>query len=263
MTFKGSLTVTHIGTATSIIDIDGIKFLTDPVFNGPSEYDMGVMVLKSIEGPAITIDNLPHIDAILLSHEDHPDNLDDLGRTLLNGRKVITTMDGCQKLQPRPDVRGIKPWETIKMNIQGKEFEITGTPCQHLPGGECTGFIITTESFGYNEQGLRNAVFFTGDTVYLDELKELKEVKKYHTVAAIMNLGVATAPFEQPLELTMGGRDASKLFKELEADVLIPIHFESWNHFKEHGEELAKAFEAEGLQHKVAWLTPGKAKKIF
>lgn len=105
MTFKGSLTITHIGTATSIIDIDGIRFLTDPVFNGPSEYDMGVVVLKSSEGPAIPIDKLPHIDVILLSHEDHPDNLDENGRTLLNGHKVITTMDGYRKLQPRPDVR--------------------------------------------------------------------------------------------------------------------------------------------------------------
>lgn len=263
MTFKGSLTITHIGTATSIIDIDGIKFLTDPVFNGPSEYDMGVVVLKSSEGPAIPIDKLPHIDAILLSHEDHPDNLDENGRTLLNGRKVITTMDGYRKLQPRPDVRGIRPWETLKMSIQGKEFEITGTPCQHFPGGECTGFIITTDSFGYNEQGLRNAVYFTGDTVYLEELKDMKEVRKYHIVAAVMNLGDATAPLEQPLQLTMGGKDASKLFKELEAEVLIPIHFESWNHFKEHGEQLAKVFETEGLQDKIAWLVPGEPKKIF
>lgn len=149
------------------------------------------------------------------------------------------------------------------MSIQGKEFEITGTPCQHLPGGECTGFIITTDSFGYNERGLRNVVYFTGDTVYLEELKKIKEVMKYHTVAAVMNLGDATAPFEQPLQLTMGGKDASKLFRELEAEVLIPIHFESWNHFKEHGKELAKVFEAEGLQDKIAWLTPGEAKKIF
>lgn len=55
----------------------------------------------------------------------------------------------------------------------------------------------------------------------------------------------------------MDGANAAKLFKELEADVLVPMHFESWGHFAEKREELAASLEKEGVMDKVLWLAPG------
>ncbi|KAK0191509.1 hypothetical protein F5146DRAFT_1224235 [Armillaria mellea] len=141
--FRCNLNIKHIGTASAILEIDGVNLLTDPFFS-----------------PRWCCD-LPPIDAVLLSHEDHPDNLDELGRRLLDGRKVITTMDGARKLHPRPGVRGIRPWETVPLEAGGKHFQVTGTPCRHLPGGECTGFIITAPKFGSTD-GLPNAIYFSG-----------------------------------------------------------------------------------------------------
>lgn len=69
--------MTFIGTATAILDIDGVRFLTDPFFSpAGTEFDIGLTVLKNEESPALRLEDLPPIDAILLSHEDHPDNLD-------------------------------------------------------------------------------------------------------------------------------------------------------------------------------------------
>ena len=114
-TFKSSLPLTHIGTATTVIENDGVNFLTDPVFAvAGAKYDLGVAVLESNRGPAIKLTETPPIDAVLLSHKDHPDNIDKLGRQLLEARKVITTIDGVKKLAPRPGVHGIKPWKTSK-----------------------------------------------------------------------------------------------------------------------------------------------------
>ena len=62
--------------------------------------------------PALAPQDLPPIDLILLSHEDHKDNLDNFGRQLLDGRRVITTVDGERKLAPRKGVHGLQPWET-------------------------------------------------------------------------------------------------------------------------------------------------------
>ncbi|KAI8138765.1 hypothetical protein BJV82DRAFT_673305 [Fennellomyces sp. T-0311] len=105
-----NLTMTHIGTATAILEIDGVKLLTDPVFDtAGAEYDFGSVSLKSTAGPAISIQELPPIDAVLLSHEDHPDNLDNTGRQLLDGRVVMTTVDGANKLQPRPGKYSVVP----------------------------------------------------------------------------------------------------------------------------------------------------------
>lgn len=106
-TFNSVVNITHIGTATALIDIDGVVFLTDPAFDpAGSEYPiMETVTLMNEVGPALTIAQLPHIDAVALSHEDHPDNLDTNGRILLEGRGVFTTRDGAKNLGPRPASR--------------------------------------------------------------------------------------------------------------------------------------------------------------
>lgn len=192
-TFKNKVTITHIGTATAILDIDGITFLTDPFFSpAGSEWLTleGVDPLKVHTDPALKLNQIPHIDAVLLSHENHPDNLDKLGRQLLDGRHVMTTDDGAKNLAPRPSVLGFQDWHERKVRIAGKEWTITATPCKHWPGHECVGFIVHTEDFGVSPDGRRNAIYFTGDTVHVPELAKMAD--KYHIAIALMNLGKAT-----------------------------------------------------------------------
>ncbi|RYP38031.1 hypothetical protein DL766_001213 [Monosporascus sp. MC13-8B] len=258
----GTLKITHIGTATVILELDGVNLIIDPFFSlAGTEWDVGITTLKNTDNPALGLQDLPIIDAVLLSHEDHPDNLDELGRRLLDGRRVLTIMDGAKKLAPRPGVRGLRPWETVSLDIGCRRFQVTGTPCQHLTGGECTGFILTAVEFGETE-GLPNAIYFSGDTVYLEELAEMR--KSFHISMALLNVGAAMAPLGNPppLQITMDGKQAARLFREINADVLVPIHYESWGHFSQNGQQLAKAFEEEGIQEKVCWLVPGVSKKV-
>ncbi|RMJ24584.1 hypothetical protein PHISP_04540 [Aspergillus sp. HF37] len=262
--FKSSFRMTHIGTATAIFEIDNANVLTDPFFAPPgATWDMGGgNMLKNAEAPALGLENLPPIDAILLSHEDHPDNLDELGRRLLDGRHVFTTQDGGKNLAPRPGVRGMKAWETASVVLGGKKYEITATPCQHLPGGESTGFILTTADFGMSADGRPNAIYFTGDTVYIDELARIPE--KFHIVAAVMNLGSAHAALpDGPVQITMDGKQGARLFRTIKADCLVPMHYESWDHFTQFGKDLVKVFEEEGIADRVRWLSPGKSVKIL
>ncbi|KAJ5623309.1 hypothetical protein N7490_011914 [Penicillium lividum] len=263
-TFKNKFDITHIGTATAIFELDGVNFLTDPFFSpAGSTWDVGGgLILKNTETPALGLENLPPIDAILLSHEDHVDNLDELGRQLLNGRHVFTTVDGGKNLAPRPAVRGMKPWETTSVILGGQTYEITATPCQHLPGGECTGFILTTKSFGVHSDGRPNAIYFSGDTVFVDELARIPE--KFHVLVAVMNLG--SAHVETPgglLQVTMDGRQGARLFRTIQAEYLVPMHYESWGHFTQFGKDLMNAFDEEGISDKVRWLTPGKSVNIL
>ncbi|KAH8801652.1 putative Zn-dependent hydrolases of the beta-lactamase protein [Xylogone sp. PMI_703] len=261
--FKSSLTITHITTACAIIDIGGVKLLTDPVFApAGTEWDRGYIVLKNSESPALELKDLPPIDGVLLSHEDHPDNLDELGRQLLDGRHVLTTMDGAKNLAPRPGVKGLQPWETTTFVVGGKTFQVTATPCDHVPGNECIGFILTADDFGTGANGLPNAIYFSGDTVYMEEFKKIPS--EFNVLAAILNLGAASAPFSTgPVQITMDGRQAAQLLRELDAEVLIPMHYEWWGHFTEGGEELKKIFQEEGIAEKICWLTPGQSKKVF
>ncbi len=64
--------------------------------------------------------------------------------------------------------------ETLPLRIGDEEFSVTGTPCEHLPGGEVTGFIVTAPSFGVTD-GKPNAIYFSGDTIYLPELAKMRE----------------------------------------------------------------------------------------
>ncbi|EKG21506.1 hypothetical protein MPH_01164 [Macrophomina phaseolina MS6] len=76
-TFENKVSMTHIGTATTILDIDRITFLTDPFFS-PAGSGWNTAPerppLMVHDGPALKMNELPHIDAVLLSHENHPDN---------------------------------------------------------------------------------------------------------------------------------------------------------------------------------------------
>lgn len=261
---KISLTVTHIGSATAILDIDGVKLLTDPVFSpAGSEWDVGLMVLKRTEDSALSLETLPPVDAILLSHEDHVDHLDEFGRRLLDGRHVLTTVEGAKNLAPRPGVRGLKPWETVTLVAGGKTFRVTGTPCQHLPGAECTGFILEQDEFGKSPDGRPNAIYISGDTVYVQELVDTIP-GKWNITVAMLNFGNAIVPFpEGPFQATMNGNDGVRLFRGLQADVLVPMHYESWSQFTEGGSELKQVFEKEGVDDKVCWLTLGEPKKVL
>ena len=75
---------------------------------------------------------------------------------------------------------------------------------------------------------------------------------------ALLNIGKATAPLPTgPLQITMDGAQAARLYREIGADVLVPMHFESWGHFAEQREALAASLEREGISDKVLWLEPG------
>ncbi|CAG7565902.1 unnamed protein product [Fusarium equiseti] len=258
--FTSKINITHIGTATAIIEVDGIAFLTDPYFSPPgTEWDVGITVLKQVgtsDGPALRLQDLPPIDAVLLSHEDHPDNLDTLGRQLLDARKVLTTMDGAKKLAPRPGVRGLRPWETVSLQIGGRVFEITATPCQHLPGGECIGFILTCAEFGHVNRK-PNAIYFSGDTVYIPALAEIG--RRFNVVVALVNLGCAVAELPTgPVQITMDANQATQLVREIEAEMMIPMHFESWAHFTQKGSEVVKVLRENRMKTKIIYLKLGK-----
>ncbi len=87
--------------------------------------------------------------------------------------------------------------------------------------------------------------------------------RKTDISVALLNIGKATAPLPTgPLPITMDGAEAARLFREIGADVLVPMHFESWGHFAEKREALAAALEREGVMDKVLWLEAGEKTQL-
>jgi L-ascorbate metabolism protein UlaG (beta-lactamase superfamily) len=139
--------MTYIGGPTALIELGGVHFLTDPTFDpAGTEYPTDAYTLKKWEAPAISADQLGQVDAVLLSHDHHYDNLDHAGRQALAGAtQVLTTVDGADRLGGH--AVGLAAWQSVEIaGPAGRTVKVTGTPARHGPSGgdrgPVTGFVL-------------------------------------------------------------------------------------------------------------------------
>ncbi len=78
------LRLTLIGGPTVLIEYEGLRLLTDPTFDPAGEqYSLGPITLTKTTDPAVRPESIGTVDAVLLSHDEHQDNLDSSGRRCL------------------------------------------------------------------------------------------------------------------------------------------------------------------------------------
>ena len=70
-----TLTLTLVGGPTVLIEANGFLLVTDPTFDAPGEYRLSYVTLTKTSGPAMSADVIGPVDAVLLSHDQHSDNL--------------------------------------------------------------------------------------------------------------------------------------------------------------------------------------------
>jgi L-ascorbate metabolism protein UlaG (beta-lactamase superfamily) len=257
--------ITHIGGPTVLVEVDGWRLLTDPTFDAPGRryfFGWGTMSRK-LAGPALAADDLGTIDAVLLSHDHHDDNLDDAGRALLpSAVAVVTTAPGAKRLGGG-SVLGLAPWETTQLSASGRPtIEVTATPCRHGPPlshpivGEVIGFALRWEG---QENGV---LWISGDTVLYDGVREVGERVEVDT--ALLHLGGVRFPVSGPVRYTMTARDAVELCGVIRPRRVIPIHYEGWKHFREGREAIEREFAGAPaeFQSSVRWLPIGSPTSV-
>src|ERR1700743_1478714 len=131
--------VTYLGGPTVILEIGGLRIMTDPTLDpiGETFNIAGKPAYWKTEGPAIA--EIGHIDFVLLSHDQHGDNLDNAGRAFLaDVPMTFTTKPSAGKVDG--NVTGLSPFDKVKLN---ENVSITATPARHgppgtakIPGGE-------------------------------------------------------------------------------------------------------------------------------
>jgi L-ascorbate metabolism protein UlaG (beta-lactamase superfamily) len=96
----GVVSITLIGGPTALLELGGLRLLTDPTFDpAGSTYETPVYTLRKLTGPEVLADTIGPLDAVLLSHDHHFDNLDRLGRAMLaSAGRVFTTTAGAERL---------------------------------------------------------------------------------------------------------------------------------------------------------------------
>lgn len=246
-----TLKITLIGGPTALLEVGGLRVLTDPTFDPPGSYT-GAVTLTKLTGPALKPQQIGRVDAVLLSHDQHFDNLDRSGRDFLTSAGIVwTTHAGAQRLGK--NANGLAPWKSTQLRSPGgRIFQITATPARHGPvgiepiTGEVIGFVIST---GEDEP----LVYVTGDTVWYDGVAEV--AKRFPVKVVVLFAGAAQA--RGPFYLTMDTNDALETAAHFQGAAIVPVHNEGWQHFKQSQEDLVSAFAALGVADRLHPLRPG------
>src|SRR3990170_1033597 len=81
---------TYVGGPTLLLEYAWLRILTDPTFDPPGRYDdQGSTPLVKTAGPGLPLAQIEPVEAILLSHHEHPDNLDAAGRVLVGAARML------------------------------------------------------------------------------------------------------------------------------------------------------------------------------
>ncbi len=257
---KTMLSITHIDTACVLLEINGYRILTDPTLDhaGHWYYHGYGGISKKTDNPAIEVTALGQIDLVLLSHHQHKDNFNAMGKRLTSQvKKVISTHTASQAL---PNITGLGAWETTLItDPRIRWIKITATPAQHRPSwipefisGPVIGFII--EFYGQE----RGVIYITGDTVYFRGIEEVG--KRYTIDLGIYHVGKVQFPYLTGLgKYTMDGHDLVHAIRSTQPRVAIPIHYRGWSHFREDEQTLRSILNQQGkIADTVRFLTPGE-----
>jgi L-ascorbate metabolism protein UlaG (beta-lactamase superfamily) len=249
--------ITHIGTATVLLEIGSIRILTDPVFDpaGGSYYFGYGTSSNKLTAPALRAEDLGKIDVVLVSHDQHDDNLDRAGRALLPlAGQVLTTSAGAKRLGNY--AVGLRAWQSTVVRSDRFEIKVTAVPARHgslgshLLVGETTGFVLEWPGQKHG------ALYISGDTVWFNGIREI--ARRFQIGTAILHIGKASFPITGPIRFTFNARDAIRAIKALNPRTVIPIHYEGWKHFREPGAEAARQFTSAGMDNIVQWLALGE-----
>jgi L-ascorbate metabolism protein UlaG (beta-lactamase superfamily) len=256
--------VTHIGGPTVLIEAAGWRLLTDPTFDRPGDkYRFGWGTgSKKLAGPALEPSQVGPIDAVLLSHDHHGDNLDRAGRALLPAAgAVITTVPGAERLGD--GARGLAAWDRTALEASGRTpIGVTATPCRHGPplshplAGEVVGFALEWEG---QENGV---LWISGDSVLYRGLREVPE--RLRVDIAILHLGGVRFPVTGPLRYSMTAREAIELCGLLGPRIVLPVHYEGWSHFHEGREAIERELAAapQDVRERFRWIPIGEAAEL-
>ncbi len=260
---KMKITITHIDTACVLLNINGYKILTDPTLNKkdglfPQYVSSPLAFSKKYIDPALTSAEIGAVDLVLLSHDHHSDNLDKNGRAFIKTVKtVLSTKDAVRRLK-NPNTIGLDNWEEYAIETEKvKGLKITAIPAQHTNIKRLDRVMGKVIGFTLEWEDQRNGcIYISGDTVLFEGIEELNKRKKVDV--AILHLGAGAFPYlKRNLRVTMNGEEAIKTTRLLNPNVVIPIHYEGWWHFKQSASALKNEIAHSGFSEKFLWLSSG------
>jgi len=219
------LRATWLGHSTVLLEIDGLRVLTDPVW-GERASPVTFAGPKRFQPVPTPIAALPPLDVVVISH-DHFDHLD--YPTILELAKLdvpfVTSLGVGAHLEawgvPAARITELDWWEHIELACG---LTITAAPSQHFSGRSLRGRNLTLWS-SLVVRGPRHAVFFSGDTGLTPEYDEIRQrLGPFDLV--MLEVGAFHPAWG---DIHLGPENALRALSLLGGGAFLPVHWGTFN----------------------------------
>ncbi len=213
-----------LGHASVLVEINGVRLLTDPVLSdrvsplpiGPTRLHRAPIEMEDLRG----------VDAVLISH-DHYDHLDmpTIQTLAQKGSHFFVPLGIGAHLERW----GVQPEQVHEMewwqSVDFKNITINCTPARHYSGRKKMSNSTLWSSWFVKGSG--RSFYFSGDTGYSPHFREIKS--RLGTVSmTLMKIGAYGDP-ESWNDIHMNPEDAIRAQLDLGAEVLLPVHWATFN----------------------------------
>ncbi|PID24659.1 MBL fold metallo-hydrolase [Sporosarcina sp. P7] len=230
---RSKASITWIGHATCLIQINGLNIITDPVW----AKRMGFQ--KRLTEPGVALVELPEIDVVIISH-GHYDHLDFGTIRHLKGNPSYFFPVG---LRSKFQIRGFKKVIEAEWfdSFVFESTKFTFVPAQHWTKRTMTD-TNTSHWGGWIIESAEQSIYFVGDTGYFRGFQEI--AKKFTIDTVLMPIG-AYEPEWFMKESHLTPEDAVKGFLDLAGKTFIPIHYGAYHLADDTGPEAVERLNAE------------------
>jgi L-ascorbate metabolism protein UlaG (beta-lactamase superfamily) len=216
--------VTFINHATTLIQLDGVNVLTDPIWSDRAS-PVSFAGPHRVRPPGIRFEDLPPIDAVVLSH-NHYDHMDVATLQRLQSTyprlRVFTGLGNRAFLtaQHLDQVFEMDWWQTTP--LAGTAVTITSVPNQHFSN---RGLLDSDQTLwtAWVLEGTNGRAYFGGDTGYGPHFKAVGDKLGPFRLAVLPIGAYLPEWFMAPVH--MSPADAVKAKGELGAKVMVPVHY--------------------------------------
>lgn len=246
-----------VGGPTVVIDYGRTRFVTDPTFDDPRDYG----AMAKLTPPSVPAAALGPVDAVLLSHDDHNDNLDIAGREWATTAvpAIVTGPGAAARLGAR--ALGLATWDTTGLARADGDGPITLTavPAVHGPldgtrdasghvNAEVTGFVLQATGLP--------TVYVSGDNASLAPVAQIAQ--RFPDIdVAVLFAGASRLPTKnQGRPLTLTGPRAADVAAALAVPRVVIAHIAGWSIYSETIADVRTAFDEAGIADR---LVPGDA----
>lgn len=243
---------TWLGHSTVLLEMDGVRVLTDPVF-GDRASPFGWAGPKRFHAVPATLAELPPLDAVVVSH-DHYDHLDyptirELARTKV---PFFTSLGVGAHLE----AWGVAPARITELDWweeavhPTKDLVVTAAPSRHFSGRGPTSNATAWSSFVVRSKNRR--VFFSGDTGLTPEYEEIgRRLGPFDLV--MLEVGAYHPSWG---DIHLGPDNAIEALRMLGGGTLLPVHWGTFDLGLHPWQEPAEVLARRATTERVHVVTP-------